>query len=184
MSDFDKFVHFYHNEYIFLSWCESQIGPSALFIDPLTESARDVLGAYSQSGGDGRSLVTLASFAYNNGYSGALTWQATGAGQHADSLATQKTALNALKHKHDQNKGGQVMLSLSNPQPRGNILSVVGKELRLRGMKVFMSGMNLAWYHFGMDFGNGRYDCCTGSTLEDYLRNISASGGNSIRKPT
>ncbi len=41
--------------------------------------------------------------------------------------------------------------------------------------------MNQAWYNFGRDFGNGRYDCCTGSTLEDYLRRISENGGNSIR---
>lgn len=44
-----------------------------------------------------------------------------------------------------------------------------------------MSGMNLAWHHYGMDFGNGRYDCCTGSELENYLDRVANEGGNSIR---
>ena len=61
-------------------------------------------------------------------------------------------------------------------------LAVQNGQLRLNGEKVFLSGMNIAWNSFGSDFGNGRYDCCTGSTLEDYLRRISAAGGNSISK--
>lgn len=60
-------------------------------------------------------------------------------------------------------------------------LAVQNGQLRLNGEKVFMSGMNIAWHQFGNDFGNGRYDCCTGAQLEDYLRRISAAGGNSIR---
>ena len=63
-----------------------------------------------------------------------------------------------------------------------NYLSVNGGSLYLHGEKVFMSGMNLAWQDFGNDFGNGQYDCCTGSTLEDYLTRISVAGGNSISK--
>ena len=61
-------------------------------------------------------------------------------------------------------------------------LSVKGDQLRLNGHKVFMSGMNIAWQDFGMDFGEGRYDCCTGYKQEDFMKRISASGGNSIRE--
>lgn len=56
-----------------------------------------------------------------------------------------------------------------------------GTELRLNGEKVFMSGMNIAWERYGMDFGDGRYDCCTGAALEDYLERIAQNGGNSVR---
>ena len=42
--------------------------------------------------------------------------------------------------------------------------------------------MNLAWHNFGNDFGNGQYDCCTGAVLENYLAELSASGGNTLSK--
>ena len=48
--------------------------------------------------------------------------------------------------------------------------------------QVFLSGMNLAWHNFGNDFGNGQYDCCTGAVLENYLAELSASGGNTLSK--
>lgn len=31
-----------------------------------------------------------------------------------------------------------------------------------------------------MDSGDGRYDCCTGAALEDYLERIAQNGGNSF----
>jgi mannan endo-1,4-beta-mannosidase len=60
-------------------------------------------------------------------------------------------------------------------------LSVQNGQLTLNGEKVFLSGMNIAWHYYGMDFGNGQYSCCTGSALEDYIRRIKAEGGNSLR---
>ena len=50
----------------------------------------------------------------------------------------------------------------------------------LNGEKVYLSGMNIAWHDFGMDFGEGRYDASTGAALEDYLKRISEAGSNSI----
>jgi len=77
------------------------------------------------------------------------------------------------------------VIVLSHLLPQGvdaqRYLAVQAGQLRLNGEKVFLSGMNLAWYQFGMDFGGGRYDCCTGQTMEDYIRRIAAAGGNSIR---
>jgi mannan endo-1,4-beta-mannosidase len=61
-------------------------------------------------------------------------------------------------------------------------LAVENGEFHLNGEKIFQSGMNIAWNQFGADFGNGQYDCCTGSQLEKYIRDIASSGGNSIRK--
>lgn len=60
-------------------------------------------------------------------------------------------------------------------------LAVENGEFRLNEEKVFLSGMNLAWHNFGMDFGDGRYTCCNGAALEDYLRQVSEAGGNSMR---
>ena len=61
-------------------------------------------------------------------------------------------------------------------------LAAQNGEFRLNGEKIFLSGMNIAWNHFCADFGNGQYDCCTGRQLEKYIRDISSSGGNSLRK--
>lgn len=63
-------------------------------------------------------------------------------------------------------------------------LSVSGTDFMLNDEKVYLSGMNIAWHDFGMDFGEGRYDASTGAYLEDYLRRIAEAGGNSIRKYT
>ena len=61
-------------------------------------------------------------------------------------------------------------------------LSVEGGELRFNRQKVFLSGMNVAWQQYGEDFGNGKYACCSKSSLEAYLEAVSASGGNSVSK--
>ena len=63
-------------------------------------------------------------------------------------------------------------------------LATQGSEFRLNGDKVYLSGMNIAWHDFGMDFGEGRYDQSTGGPLEAYLRDIAAAGGNSVRMYT
>ena len=52
----------------------------------------------------------------------------------------------------------------------------------LNGEKVFLSGMDIAWEDLGMDFGNGRYNCCTGSVLQQFIENIAKNSGNSISK--
>ena len=53
-----------------------------------------------------------------------------------------------------------------------------GTDLVYNGEKVYLSGANAAWNVYGFDFGNGLYD----GTLEQWLREISESGGNSMRK--
>ena len=62
-----------------------------------------------------------------------------------------------------------------------SFVSVNGTEFRLNEEKIFLSGMNIAWHHYGMDFGNGRYDCCTGTQLETYIAWIADNGGSSLR---
>ena len=58
-------------------------------------------------------------------------------------------------------------------------LSVSGKNLTLNGEKVFLSGMNQAWYTYGSDFGLGYYSKSRPFLLET-LDDIQKSGGNSI----
>ena len=60
-------------------------------------------------------------------------------------------------------------------------LAVEDGEFHLNGIKVFQSGMNIAWNQFGADFGNGNYEY-TGPQLEKYIRDIAKAGGNSLRK--
>ena len=61
-------------------------------------------------------------------------------------------------------------------------LSVSGQDLVYNGRKVFLSGVNIAWNSYGYDFGNGKYESLSKSTLENWLTQIGDSGGNSIRK--
>jgi mannan endo-1,4-beta-mannosidase len=37
-------------------------------------------------------------------------------------------------------------------------LSVSGGHLLYKGERVFLSGVNFAWNHYGQDFGNGWYN--------------------------
>lgn len=64
---------------------------------------------------------------------------------------------------------------------RASRLSVSGDNFIFDGKVVFQSGVNAAWYSYGYDFGNGQY-ASSKSTLESWLNEIAASGGNSIRK--
>lgn len=55
---------------------------------------------------------------------------------------------------------------------------VSGTDLMYKGEKIFLNGVNLAWNNYGYDFGNGGYD----GTLENWVQDIGAAGGNSISK--
>ena len=46
--------------------------------------------------------------------------------------------------------------------------------------KVFLSGMNLAWKHYGTDFGRNVYLGSSRPTLIGYLNAVKNSGGNSV----
>lgn len=58
-----------------------------------------------------------------------------------------------------------------------------GSHFYKDGSRVFLSGTNLAWVHYGYDFGNNQYSGVR-TQMERYLSEIHASGGNSIRKKT
>jgi predicted heme/steroid binding protein len=58
-------------------------------------------------------------------------------------------------------------------------LSVNGTNLMLNGEKVFLSGMNQAWYKYGSDFGNKSY-INSKPHLMHTLDALKTNGGNSI----
>lgn len=67
-----------------------------------------------------------------------------------------------------------------------NCYETVGEFLRIKENKfyygdrhVFLSGVNIAWNNYGLDFGNGNYTN-QGPQLEQWIRDISAAGGNSL----
>ncbi|XP_052769396.1 mannan endo-1,4-beta-mannosidase-like [Mya arenaria] len=62
----------------------------------------------------------------------------------------------------------------------GGRLSVSGSHFVKDGQRVFLSGTNLAWVHYGSDFGNHHYTGVRGQ-MEHFLAQIQAAGGNSIR---
>lgn len=62
-------------------------------------------------------------------------------------------------------------------------LAVSGKTFVHNGQKVFLSGANIAWKTYGYDFGNGQY-ANSKSALESWMTQISANGGNTVRKNT
>ncbi|CAG7726076.1 unnamed protein product [Allacma fusca] len=68
-------------------------------------------------------------------------------------------------------------LAISNAE----FLRVSGSNLVYGNDNVFLSGPNIAWSCYGCDFGNNRYDWGSGQELENYVREISAYGGNTIR---
>ena len=61
-------------------------------------------------------------------------------------------------------------------------LSTSGNNLLYNGQKVFLSGVNFAWNAYGYDFGNGAYEANSKATVEQWLTQIAAAGGNSVRK--
>ncbi|XP_064616900.1 mannan endo-1,4-beta-mannosidase-like [Liolophura sinensis] len=72
---------------------------------------------------------------------------------------------------------GQFLILSANSQ---SFLQVKGKNLTLNGEKVFLSGMNQAWVHYGSDFGNGNYEKSK-VALYQTIDHIHNSGGNSMR---
>lgn len=56
-----------------------------------------------------------------------------------------------------------------------------GTNLMLNGEKVFLSGMNQAWFRYGGDFGNTSYEISK-PHLMNTMDILKASGGNSISK--
>lgn len=57
-------------------------------------------------------------------------------------------------------------------------LAVSGETLTFGGATAFLSGANLAWVHYGRDFGNRARSA---AALQRFAANVAASGGNSIR---
>ena len=47
------------------------------------------------------------------------------------------------------------------------------------GHRVFLSGANQAWVHYGYDFGNNKYHGVA-PTYERYLSELESAGGNSM----
>ncbi|XP_067664085.1 mannan endo-1,4-beta-mannosidase-like [Haliotis asinina] len=60
-------------------------------------------------------------------------------------------------------------------------LAVQGNHFVKDGQKVFLSGANLAWVQYAYDFGNNLYKGRVQGILEGYIRDLSKSGGNSLR---
>lgn len=58
-------------------------------------------------------------------------------------------------------------------------LSVSGNNLTLNGEKVFLSGMNQAWYNYARDFGKQFYSQSRQQLLRT-LNDIQQGGGNSV----
>ena len=65
-----------------------------------------------QAGGDGRNVSALFDHAYNEGYAGAWSWQATGGDANSDDFETQALGLELLRNRNDQNRGGRVAIQL------------------------------------------------------------------------
>lgn len=63
----------------------------------------------------------------------------------------------------------------------GEFLRVSGQTLMYGADRVFLSGVNIAWKSYGYDFGNGNYGG-SGPTLEQWIRDITNAGGNTLRK--
>jgi hypothetical protein len=61
-----------------------------------------------------------------------------------------------------------------------NFMTVQGRNFMFAGQHVHLSGPNLAWYRYAWDFGNNEYSV-SGPVLEQWVREISAAGGNCLR---
>jgi len=59
-------------------------------------------------------------------------------------------------------------------------LTITNNTFSYSGQNVFLSGVNQPWLNYARDFGNSQSNGVH-CTLVDYLRNISNSGGNSVR---
>ena len=61
-----------------------------------------------------------------------------------------------------------------------SFLGISGSGFTFDSNPVFLSGANQAWINYGSDFGNNQTNGAA-CALQDYLRNVSSAGGNSIR---
>jgi len=66
----------------------------------------NVIGEFSQEGGDGRDITELYEWAYTQGYSGGWSWQANAGGTKADDFDTQARGTQHLKGRDE--KGGKI----------------------------------------------------------------------------
>lgn len=69
----------------------------------------------------------------------------------------------------------------ANNQCNGEFLRVQGRDFYYRNQRVYLSGANIAWVYYGWDFGNDNY-AATRGRLEQWIRDISNAGGNTLRK--
>lgn len=60
-----------------------------------------IIGEFSQAAGAGMNITKQFEYIYNNGYSGAWSWQANALGKNSDSLETQLKGLRTLKSRSD-----------------------------------------------------------------------------------
>jgi mannan endo-1,4-beta-mannosidase len=65
-------------------------------------------------------------------------------------------------------------------QQETTYLRVEGSKFLFGNSEVYLSGANLPWISYGNDFGNAQPNGIA-CALQDYVSNVSASGGNSIR---
>lgn len=71
-----------------------------------------------------------------------------------------------------------IFINLSN-EISGEFLRIEENKFFYGQQQVFLSGVNIAWNDYGLDFGNGNYTN-QGPVLEQWIRDISAAGGNSL----
>ncbi|GFN85278.1 endo-1,4-beta-mannanase 1 [Plakobranchus ocellatus] len=62
----------------------------------------------------------------------------------------------------------------------GERLSVSGNHFLFKGEKVFLSGGNLPWIHYGYDFGNNQWSSVK-SQVASQMKMLKDAGGNSLR---
>ena len=71
---------------------------------------------------------------------------------------------------------------LYQPVLSANRLAVSGNKFIFNCEVVFLAGVNFAWNSYGYDFGNGQYAANSQSTFNNWLNEVAANGGNSVRK--
>ena len=90
----------------------SSTSPLNLRASDYNLSKPNLLGEFSQSGGDGRDITSQFDWAYKQGYCGAWSWQANGGGEGSDNFDNQARGVASLRGRNDQNAGGRVDIIL------------------------------------------------------------------------
>jgi len=62
-----------------------------------------------------------------------------------------------------------------------NFLQVSGTGFSYGGQQIFLNGVNQAWLNYGSDFGNNQSNGVYCTLKDDYLKQVQAAGGNSVR---